>query len=180
MKLLDYLLKDLDDFILSLIRNPAFSEKVFECGNSLHQPVLDRYIAGEDVAFTEVRKVGGTPWHPRAACTNSFEDDARRPTTLLTKKRPTAFQRGLGCSKYFSNSKKVTSISASNSDRRSRSQLKHHTVGTATTTPIAEHTNASAIERAVMLVTSSYAAGMNISEPLARTQMRQCHLPHRS
>jgi hypothetical protein len=43
-------MKDLDDFILSLIRNPAFSEKVndivFECGNSLYQPVLDRYIAG--------------------------------------------------------------------------------------------------------------------------------------
>lgn len=54
-------MKDLDDFILSLIRNPAFSEKVndieVECGNSLYQPVLDRYIAGEDVAFTEVRKV---------------------------------------------------------------------------------------------------------------------------
>jgi hypothetical protein len=54
-------MKDLDDFILSLIRNPAFSEKVndieVECGNPLYQPVLDRYIAGEDVAFTEVRKV---------------------------------------------------------------------------------------------------------------------------
>ena len=54
-------MKDLDDFILSLIRNPAFSEKVndvvVECGNSLYQLVLDRYIAGEDVAFTEVRKV---------------------------------------------------------------------------------------------------------------------------
>jgi len=53
--------KDLDDFILSLIRNPTFSEKVndiaVECGNSLYQPVLDRYIAGEDVPFTEVRKV---------------------------------------------------------------------------------------------------------------------------
>jgi hypothetical protein len=54
-------MKDLDDFILSLIRNPSFSEKVndivVECGNSLYQPVLDRYIAGEDVAFTKVRKV---------------------------------------------------------------------------------------------------------------------------
>lgn len=54
-------LKDVDDFILSLIRNPAFAEKVndiaVECGNSLYQPVLDRYIAGEDVPFTEVRKV---------------------------------------------------------------------------------------------------------------------------
>jgi hypothetical protein len=54
-------MQDLNDFILSLIRNPAFSEKVndieFECGNSLYQPILDRYIAGEDVQFTEVQKV---------------------------------------------------------------------------------------------------------------------------
>jgi hypothetical protein len=49
-----------DDFILLLIRTPAFSEKVndiaVECGNSLYQPVLDRYIAGEDVPFAEARK----------------------------------------------------------------------------------------------------------------------------
>ena len=42
-------MKDVDDFILSLIRNPGFPEKVndieVECGNSLYQPVLDRYIA---------------------------------------------------------------------------------------------------------------------------------------
>jgi hypothetical protein len=28
-----------------------------ECGNALYQPVLDRYIAGEDVPFAEVKKV---------------------------------------------------------------------------------------------------------------------------
>jgi hypothetical protein len=54
-------MKDMDDFILSLIRNPAFAENVndikVECGNSLYQPVLDRYLAGQDVPFTEVRKV---------------------------------------------------------------------------------------------------------------------------
>src|SRR5579872_6028278 len=53
--------KDLDDFILSLIRNPAFPDKVndiaVECGNSLYQPTLDRYIAGESVPFAEVRQV---------------------------------------------------------------------------------------------------------------------------
>jgi hypothetical protein len=52
--------KDADDFILTLIRTPAFSEKVndiaVECGNSLYQPVLDRYMAGEDVPFAEARK----------------------------------------------------------------------------------------------------------------------------
>jgi hypothetical protein len=53
--------KDLDDFILHLLRNPAFPGKVndvvVECGNSLYQPILDRYIAGEDVPLTEVRQV---------------------------------------------------------------------------------------------------------------------------
>lgn len=53
--------KDLDDFILALLRTPAFPDKVndieVECGNSLYQPILDRYIAGEDVAYAEVRKV---------------------------------------------------------------------------------------------------------------------------
>jgi hypothetical protein len=57
----DHGLKDLDDLIFALIRNPAFPEKVndvvVECGNSLYQPILDRYIAGEDVPLTEARKV---------------------------------------------------------------------------------------------------------------------------
>jgi len=33
------------------------SDIEFECGNSLYQSILDRYIAGEDVPFTEVQKV---------------------------------------------------------------------------------------------------------------------------
>jgi hypothetical protein len=57
----DHGLKDLDDLIFALIRNPAFPEKVndvvVECGNSLYQPILDRYIAGEDVPLTEARQV---------------------------------------------------------------------------------------------------------------------------
>lgn len=54
-------LKDIDDFILLLLRNPAFPQKVndivVECGNSRYQPILDRYIAGDDVPFAEVQKV---------------------------------------------------------------------------------------------------------------------------
>jgi hypothetical protein len=53
--------KDLDDFVLDLIRNPAFPSKVndvaVECGNSLYQPILDRYIAGAAVSLSEVRLV---------------------------------------------------------------------------------------------------------------------------
>jgi hypothetical protein len=53
--------KDLDDFILHLVRDPDFPTKVnditVECGNSLYQPILDRYIAGKDVSLLEVRPV---------------------------------------------------------------------------------------------------------------------------
>ena len=54
-------MKDIDDFIFALVRDPRFPDTVndiaVECGNSLYQPVLDRYIAGMDVPFAEVRKV---------------------------------------------------------------------------------------------------------------------------
>jgi hypothetical protein len=52
--------KDVDDFILALIRNPAFPEKVndiaVEGGNSLYQSLLDRYIAGENVPLSEAQQ----------------------------------------------------------------------------------------------------------------------------
>lgn len=70
--------KDLDDFILSVIRNPEFPEKVndiaVECGNSLYQPILDRYIAGEDVPFTEVQKVWRDTTQPMCGTSEFFEE----------------------------------------------------------------------------------------------------------
>jgi hypothetical protein len=70
-------MKDVDDFVLSLIRNSAFSQKVndieVECGNSLYQPDLDRYIAGEDVVFTEVRKVWRNTTQPMCGMSGFFE-----------------------------------------------------------------------------------------------------------
>ena len=68
--------QDQGDFILTLIRAPAFPDKVndiaVECGNSLYQPVLDRYIAGEDVPFTEVRKVWRNTTQPCGCGTSGF------------------------------------------------------------------------------------------------------------
>jgi uncharacterized iron-regulated protein len=56
--------KDQDDFILSLIRNPSFLEKVndiaVECGNSLYQPILDRYIAGKMSRSPKSKRCGAT------------------------------------------------------------------------------------------------------------------------
>jgi hypothetical protein len=70
-------MKDIDDFILLLLRNPAFPDKVndiaVECGNSLYQPILDRYIAGEDVPFKEVRKVWRNTTQPMCGASGFFE-----------------------------------------------------------------------------------------------------------
>jgi hypothetical protein len=71
----DHGLKDLDDLIFALIRNPAFPAKVndvvVECGNSRYQSVLDRYIAGDDAPFSEARKCGETRRSRSAACGDS-------------------------------------------------------------------------------------------------------------
>jgi hypothetical protein len=54
-------LKDLDDLILTLVRNPTFWTKVndieIECGNAMYQDALDRYTSGADVPFRDVQKV---------------------------------------------------------------------------------------------------------------------------
>lgn len=69
--------KDLDDFILRLIRDPAFPDKVndvvVECGNSLFQPILDRYIAGGDVPLSEVRPVWRDTTQPMCSVSGFYE-----------------------------------------------------------------------------------------------------------
>ena len=70
-------MQDLNDFIVSLIRNPGFSEKVngieVEFGNSLYQPMLDRYIGGEDVSFTELQKVWRKMGQPASGASGFVE-----------------------------------------------------------------------------------------------------------
>jgi hypothetical protein len=49
------------EFIAALIKHPAFANKVndivVEFGNAKYQPIMDRYIAGETVAHTELQRV---------------------------------------------------------------------------------------------------------------------------
>src|SRR3984885_10182212 len=70
--------KDEDDFILTLIRTPAFMNKVndiaVECGNSLYQPILDRYIAGEDVPVAEVEKGWRNTTQPMCNTSGFFQE----------------------------------------------------------------------------------------------------------
>jgi hypothetical protein len=85
-------MQDLDNFIFSLIRTPAFSEKVndieVEFGNSLYQPMLDRYIAGEDVPFTEVQKVWRKMGQP-ASGASAFVEQFFPLVRALNQKLPT-------------------------------------------------------------------------------------------
>ena len=59
--ILSYSNQDFNNFILALLRNPALPDKVndivVECGNSLYQPLLDRYIAGENVPLAQAQQV---------------------------------------------------------------------------------------------------------------------------
>jgi hypothetical protein len=69
--------KDLDDFILALIRNRDFPDRVndivVECGNSLYQPILDRYISGDDVPYKDVRKVWRNTTQPACGVNGFYE-----------------------------------------------------------------------------------------------------------
>ena len=69
-------MKDLDDFILTLVRTPAFAnvvnDIVVECGNSRYQPVLDRYIAGENASLSEVQQTWRETTGPHMCTVSSF------------------------------------------------------------------------------------------------------------
>src|SRR3984957_11454672 len=70
--------KDLDDLILHIVRNPAFPTKVndiaVECGNSLYQSILDRYIAGEDIPLSEARQVWRNTTQPACDVSAFYEE----------------------------------------------------------------------------------------------------------
>ena len=78
MGILSYANQDFDDFILALIRDPAFPETVndivVECGNSLYQPVLDRYIAGQDVPLSEARYAWRNTTQPMCGLSAFYEE----------------------------------------------------------------------------------------------------------
>jgi hypothetical protein len=70
--------QNLDDFILDLLRDPALPGKindvVAECGNSLYQSVLDRYIAGENVRLDEVQQVWRNTTQPMCGVSAFYQE----------------------------------------------------------------------------------------------------------
>jgi hypothetical protein len=77
MGILSYANQDFDNFILALVRNPAFAvtvnDIVVECGNSLYQPVLDRFIAGEDVPLSDARNAWRNTTQPMCGLSAFYE-----------------------------------------------------------------------------------------------------------
>ncbi len=75
--ILSYANQDYNNFILALIRNPALPGKVndivVECGNALYQPLLDRYIAGENVPLSEVQQAWRNTTQPMCGVTTFYE-----------------------------------------------------------------------------------------------------------
>src|ERR1039457_824473 len=70
--------KDLDDFILKLVRDPGLPGRIndiaVECGNSLYQPILDRYIAGDNVGLEDVRPVWRNTTQPMCSVSAFYEE----------------------------------------------------------------------------------------------------------
>jgi hypothetical protein len=76
--ILSYANQDFNGFILNLIRNPSFpgqvNDIVIECGNVLYQPVLDRYVAGEDVPLADVQPVWRNTTQPWCGVAGFFDE----------------------------------------------------------------------------------------------------------
>lgn len=68
--------QNLDGFILALLSDLEFPGKindiVVECGNSLYQPILDRYISGGNVAPFEIEKVWRNTTQPMCAVSSFY------------------------------------------------------------------------------------------------------------
>ena len=62
----------------------ALSTSMKSSGNSLYQPILDRYIAGEDVPFTEVQKLWLKTGEP-AAGASAFVEQFSTPVRGLIR-----------------------------------------------------------------------------------------------
>lgn len=87
--------KEADDLILDLVRDAEFAGKVndiaIECGNSLYQPLLDRYTEGGAVSLAEVRQVWRNTTQP--SCGYSWFYDALIPLVRRVNARLPADRR---------------------------------------------------------------------------------------
>ncbi len=69
--------QNLDTFLLGLLADPRFPgdirDVVVECGNSLYQKTLDRYVGGASVAQADIQKVWRNTTQPMCALSSFYE-----------------------------------------------------------------------------------------------------------
>jgi hypothetical protein len=83
-------------FIADVVRHPAFSQRVHaivvEFGNAFHQALADRFVAGDSVAHSDVRRIwrdvaGAGPWGLRAPIYEQFFATVRAVNQTLPSSR---------------------------------------------------------------------------------------------
>ncbi len=82
-----------DEFTLALIRDPRFAGTarniVIECGNSLYQPVLDRYIAGNSVPLARLELVWRNTTQVFGPCNDPHHEELLEAVRALNRRLPT-------------------------------------------------------------------------------------------
>lgn len=81
-------------FLLSLIRHREFpgtgTDLVVECGNARYQDTMDRFVAGEDVAFDVLRRTWQDTTQPHSGCDVPIHEELYRTVRSLNASRPAA------------------------------------------------------------------------------------------
>ena len=85
--------KDLNDFVLALVSNPGFTgvanDIVVECLNSRLQPLLDRYVAGDDVPSGQAQALWRDQTHPPCSV-DDFHQDLIQLVRRINQRLPAA------------------------------------------------------------------------------------------
>jgi len=81
-----------DEFALALIRDPRFGGTVrnivIECGNSLYQPLLDRYIAGKPVPLAQLQLVWRNTTQVFGPCNDPHHKELLDAVRELNRRAP--------------------------------------------------------------------------------------------
>lgn len=81
-------------FLLSLIRYHEFpgtgTDLVVECGNARYQNTMDRFVAGEDVAFDVLRRTWQDTTQPHTGCDVPLHEELYRSIRSVNASRPAA------------------------------------------------------------------------------------------
>lgn len=80
-------------FVMALVRHPHFAaagaDLVVECGNARHQTEMDRFVAGEDFPYDELRRAWQDTTQPHAGCDTPIHEELYRAVRAINATVPT-------------------------------------------------------------------------------------------